>query len=149
MIFPYNGAMSAGDCRSRQAERKQRAPQAGQPTAGPRTGHRWTNTGILECVSTFIVSLVRMLLLDVNHLACDASCLRCLGDRGENFPGTLLHACFVSRWRVLEHLCVDREHMKRRQDRKRGDFGADFLCQGDAVLDSLLGKFRPVGWYPR
>jgi hypothetical protein len=47
----------------------------------------------------------------------------------------------------LDHLRVGCEHMKRRQDRQRGDFGADPLGQGDAVLDSFPGEFRPVGWY--
>ena len=46
--------------------------------------------------------------------------------------------------RVLEHLRVGREHMERRQDRQRGDFGADPLGQGDAVLDGFPGEFRPV-----
>ena len=37
--------------------------------------------------------------------------------------------------------------MKRLQDRQRGNFGADPLCQGDAVLGSLPGEFRPIGRY--
>ena len=32
----------------------------------------------------------------------------------------------------------------RRQDRQDGNFGADPLGQGDAVLDSFPGEFRPV-----
>jgi hypothetical protein len=35
----------------------------------------------------------------------------------------------------------------RRQDRQDGNFGADPLGQGDAVLDSFPGEFRPVCGY--
>jgi hypothetical protein len=34
--------------------------------------------------------------------------------------------------------------MKGRQDRQHGDSGADPLGQGDTVLDSFPGEFRPV-----
>ena len=67
-----------------------------------------------------------MLTLDVDHLAGDAGCLRCVGD--ENFLGVLPHAYFVLDWRVFQHLRLGREHMKRQQDRQRGDFGADPRC---------------------
>ena len=36
-----------------------------------------------------------------------------------------------------------RESVKRRQDRERGDAGANLLGQGDAVLDGFPGEFRP------
>jgi hypothetical protein len=42
--------------------------------------------------------------------------------------------------RVLDHLRVGRENMKRRQDCKCGCLGADPLGQGAAVLDSLSGS---------
>ena len=54
----------------------------------------------------------------------------------------LLHACFVLSRRVLDHLRVRRERMKGRQDRQHGDFGADPLGQGDAVLDSFAAFVR-------
>src|SRR5271167_4837268 len=91
--------------------------------------------------------LVGMLMLDMDHLAGDACCLRCLGDGAESLLGVLLHAYFVLSRRVLEHLRVGRKHMKRRQDRQGGGFGADPLGQGDAVLDPLPGEFRPVRRY--
>jgi hypothetical protein len=59
----------------------------------------------------------------------------------------LLHACFVLSRRILDHLCVGRDRMKGRQDRQHGDSGADPLGQGDTVLDSFPGEFRPVRWY--
>src|SRR5690348_3692891 len=37
--------------------------------------------------------------------------------------------------------------MKGRQDRQHGDSGADPLGQGDTVLDSFPGEFRPIRWY--
>jgi len=80
-------------------------------------------------------------MLDTDHLAGDACRLRCLGDGAESFLGMCLHACFVLSRRVLEHLRVGREHMKRRQDRQHGGSGADPFGQHDAMLDSLPGKF--------
>ena len=50
-------------------------------------------------------------MLDLDHLAGDAGCLRCVGDGTENFLGVLLHACFVLSRRILDHLHVGREHM--------------------------------------
>jgi hypothetical protein len=47
---------------------------------------------------------------------------------------------------VLDHLRVGRDHVGR-QDRQHGNFGADALGQGDAVVDSFPGKFRPVCGY--
>src|SRR5580704_7468029 len=88
-----------------------------------------------------------MLMLDMDHLAGDACRLRCVGDGTKGFLGMLLHACFVLSRRVLEHLRVGREHMKRRQDRQHGGSGGDPLGQGDAVLDCLPSEFRPVRWY--
>lgn len=35
------------------------------------------------------------MLDNVDHLAGDAGCLRCVGDGDENFLGVLPHACFV------------------------------------------------------
>src|SRR5208337_488562 len=90
---------------------------------------------------------VGMLMLDMDDLACDASCLRSAGDGAKSFPGMLLHACFVLSRRVLDHLRVGRERMKWRQDRQDGGFGAEPLGQSDAVLDILPGEFRSVRWY--
>jgi hypothetical protein len=84
-------------------------------------------------------------MLDLDRLASDTCSLRC--DSAKNFLGMLLHACFVLSRRILDHLRVDRDRMKRRQDRQHGDFGADPLGQGDVVLDSFPGEFRPVRWY--
>src|SRR5579859_6817169 len=86
-----------------------------------------------------------MLMLDLDRLACDACSLRC--DSTKSFLGMLLHACFVLSRRILDHLRVGCEYMKRRPDRQHGDFGTDPLSQGDAVLDSFPGEFRPVRWY--
>ena len=69
--------------------------------------------------------LIGMLMLDSDHLASDAFCLRCVADGAKSFLGMLLHPCFVLSRRVLEHLRVGREYMKRQQDRQRGGFGAD------------------------
>ena len=63
---------------------------------------------------------VRTLILDMDPLACDACCLRCMDDGTKNFLGTLLHACFVLSRRVLDHLRVGRERMKIRQDGQYG-----------------------------
>ena len=62
------------------------------------------------------------------------------GGGGKNFLGMLLHACLILTRRVLDHLRVGRENMKRRQDCECGCLGADPLGQGDAVLDSLSGS---------
>jgi len=91
--------------------------------------------------------LVRMLMLGMDHLAYDAYCLRSAGDGAKSLLGMFLHAYFILSRRVLDHLRVGRERMKWRQDRQHGDFGADPLGQGDAVLDSFPGEFRPVRWY--
>jgi hypothetical protein len=68
--------------------------------------------------------LVRMFMRDMDHLARDARCLRCVSDSAESLLGMFLHACFVASRRILEHLCVGRKHMKGRQDRKRSGFAA-------------------------
>jgi hypothetical protein len=90
--------------------------------------------------------LVRMPMLDMDPLACNAGCFRCVDGGAKNFLGTLLHACLVLSRRVFDHLRVGRERMKIRHDGQHGGFGADPLGQGDAVIDSLPGQFRPVGW---
>jgi hypothetical protein len=59
--------------------------------------------------------LVGMLMLDMDRIACDAYRLRCAGDGATGILGVLLHACFVLRRCIPEHLRVGREHMKRRQ----------------------------------
>src|SRR5437660_4345977 len=86
-----------------------------------------------------------MLVLDLDRLACDACRLRC--DSAKNFLGMLLHAYFVLSRRILDHLWIGRDRTKGRQDRQQGDSGADPLGQGDSVLDSFPGEFRPVRWY--
>jgi len=91
--------------------------------------------------------LIGMFMLDLNRLASDACCLRCLDHGAKSFLGMLLHPCLVRSRRVLDHLRVGRERVKRRQDRQDGGFGADPLGQGDAVLDSFTGEFRSVRWY--
>ena len=88
-----------------------------------------------------------MLVLNLDRLACDAGYLRCAGGSAKGFLGVLLYAYLVLSRRVLDHLRVDRECMKGRQDCQHGSFGTDPLGQGDAVLDSLRGEFRPVRWY--
>jgi len=84
-------------------------------------------------------------MLDLDRLACDACRLRC--DSAKNVLGMLLHAYFVLSRRILDHLWVGRDRTKGRQDRQHGDSGADPLGQGDSVLDSFPGEFRPVCWY--
>lgn len=48
---------------------------------------------------------------------------------------------------VRDHLRVDRERMKRRQDCQHGGFGSDPLGQGNTVLDSFSAQFRTVRRY--
>jgi hypothetical protein len=84
-------------------------------------------------------------MLDLDRVACDACRLRC--DRAKNFLGMLLYAYFVLSRRILDHLYVGRDRTKGRQDRQRGDSGADPLGQGDTVLDSFPSEVRPVRWY--
>ena len=56
-------------------------------------------------------------MLDLDCLAWEDACrLRC--DSAKNFLGMLLHACLVLRRRILDHLRVGRDNMKRRQDRQ-------------------------------
>jgi hypothetical protein len=50
--------------------------------------------------------LVGMLMLDMDRLACDAYRLRCVGDSAKGLLGMPLHACFVLRRCILEHLRV-------------------------------------------
>src|SRR5690349_719790 len=52
--------------------------------------------------------LVRMLVLNLDRLACDAGCLRSASGGAKGFRGVLLHAYPVLSWRVLDHLRVDR-----------------------------------------
>jgi hypothetical protein len=61
--------------------------------------------------------------------------------------GLLLNPRLVLSRRILDHLRVGRERMKRRQDSQHGGFGAGPLGQGDAVLDSFPSQFRSVRWY--
>jgi hypothetical protein len=68
-----------------------------------------------------------MLMLDLDSLACNAPLLGRLGYGAKSFFGMLLHAHFVLIWRVLNHLRVGRESVKRRQDRERDDSGANLL----------------------
>ena len=84
-----------------------------------------------------------MLVLDLDGLACDARCLRGVGDGAKGVRGLLLHACLVLNRRILDHLCVGRERMKRRQDSQDGDFGADSLGQVDTMLDSFPASSDP------
>jgi hypothetical protein len=70
-----------------------------------------------------------------------------LDDSAERFLGMFLHACLILSGRVLEHLRVGRERMKRRQDSQHGYFGANALGQGDAVLNGFPGELRTVRWY--
>jgi hypothetical protein len=91
--------------------------------------------------------LVGILMLDLDHLARDACCLCRVGDGAKGLVGVVLHACFVLRRRILNHLRIGRQRMKWRQHRKRRDFGANPLGQSDAVLHGFCGEFRPVGWY--
>jgi hypothetical protein len=58
-----------------------------------------------------------------------------------------LHTGFVLSGGVLDHLRVGRERVKWRQDRQHRNFGTNPLGEGDAVLDGLPCKFRPVCWY--
>ena len=83
--------------------------------------------------------LVRMLVLNLDRLARDAGCFRSASGGAKGFRGVLLHAYPILSWRVLDHLRVGRERVKRRQDCQRS--GADPLGQGDAVLNSLGGEF--------
>jgi hypothetical protein len=53
-------------------------------------------------------------MLDPDRLACDACCLRRVSDGTKSFLGMLLHAFFVLSRRILDHLRVGRERMKRR-----------------------------------
>ena len=86
-------------------------------------------------------------MLDLNGLACDADRLRCADYGVKSFFGMVVHAYFVLSRRVLDHLRVGRERVKRQQDCQRGDFGANSFGQGDAVLDGLPGEVRAVRWY--
>ena len=88
-----------------------------------------------------------MLVLDLDGLACDARCLRGVGDRAKDFLGLLLHAYLVLSRCILDHLRVGRKRMKGRQDSHDGDFGANPLGQGDTVLDSFPSQLRSVRWY--
>ena len=88
-----------------------------------------------------------MLLLNLDRFACDAGCLRCVGGSAKASLGGHLHAYLVLSRRVLDHLRVDRERIKRRQDCQHGGFGSDPLSQGNAVLDSFSAQFRTVRWY--
>jgi hypothetical protein len=54
-----------------------------------------------------------MLVLDLDGLACDTRCLRGMGDGAKGFLGLLLHPCLVLSRRILDHLRVGRERMKR------------------------------------
>ena len=85
--------------------------------------------------------LVGMLMLDIDCIVCDARCSCCVGDGAKSLIGMLFHACFVLRRRILDHLRVGRQCMKRLQDRHPGDFGTDPLGQGDTVRDGLPSKF--------
>jgi len=65
--------------------------------------------GIYDCS-------IGMFMLNVNHFARNACCLRCGGDGAKSRLRLLLHACLVLSPRILKHLGVGREHMKRQQD---------------------------------
>ena len=86
-------------------------------------------------------------MLDMDRFARDGCRLRGAGNGGKNFVGMLLHPCLVLGRRALGHLRVGGKNMKRRRDRECSGFGADPLGQGDGVLDSFSGEFRPVYWY--
>jgi hypothetical protein len=51
-----------------------------------------------------------MLMLDVDHLAGDAGCLRCVGDGDENFLACSRMRVLYWDRRVFQHLRVGREH---------------------------------------
>jgi hypothetical protein len=82
-------------------------------------------------------------MLDMDHLAGDACCLRRLGDGAKSFLGVFLHAYFVLSRRVLEHLRVGREHMKGRQDRQRGGFAPIRLAKAMPSWTSFPGNSDP------
>ena len=60
-----------------------------------------------------------MFMLHTQHLADDTCCLRRLSDRGKGCVAMGLHALLVPSRGILDHLRVDREHVKRRQHRQR------------------------------
>jgi hypothetical protein len=91
--------------------------------------------------------LIGMFMLDMDQFAWDAGRLRCASNGAESLLGMLLHVCLVPIPRVLDHLRIGREDTKRRHDCECGGLGPDPLGQGDAVLDSLSSKFRPIRWY--
>jgi len=91
--------------------------------------------------------LIGMLMLGLDRVACDSRRFRRRCHGAQDFLGIVLHADFVLRRSVLEHSRVGRQHMKRRQDRQRGDLGADPLGELEAVLDGLSGELRPVRRY--
>jgi hypothetical protein len=86
---------------------------------------------------------VGMLVLDMDRLACDACGLRQVGDGAEDLLGTVLHACLVLSRRILDHLRVGREHMKRRQDRQHGRFGADRMAKAMPCLTASPASSDP------
>lgn len=70
---------------------------------------------------------IGMLMLDMDPFARDACRSRYAGDSAKNILGMLLHACLVLSRRVLDHLNIGRESMKRRQDYECGGLGPDLL----------------------
>jgi hypothetical protein len=70
---------------------------------------------------------VGVLILDLDRLACDTAACASLATAPRVFSACSCMRALYRSGRVLDHLCVGRERVKRRQDRKRGDFGAEPL----------------------
>jgi hypothetical protein len=88
--------------------------------------------------------LVGLLVLDQERVASDAGRLGSLTNGAEGSRSMVSHTHLVLGRRVLDHLRVGSEDVKRRQDGQRGELGADFRSQRDTVADSLPSEFRSV-----
>jgi hypothetical protein len=84
--------------------------------------------------------LVGMLVLELDRVERDTSRFCRVDGCAERFSGVGRYARLVLSRRVLDHLRIGREDMKRGRDRQERDFGADPFGQHDAVLDGP----RPV-----
>src|SRR6516164_9646754 len=114
-------------------------------TTTPMRCHRDEITAF--CIGGLYDSSVGVLVLDVGRGICDPRGTRYIGNGFKNLRGVRFHAPLVLRRRVLDHLRVGRQNMEWHRNRQDGDFCADLLGQGDAMLDRLVGECRSVGRY--
>jgi len=84
--------------------------------------------------------MVGVFVLELDRVECDTSRPCRVDGCAKRSSGVGRYARLVLSRRVLDHLRIARDDMKRGRDRQERGFGADAFGQRNAVLNSLPGQ---------